>query len=159
MVAGRLAGHMRGKAALTTYNPRMGVASPHGGTTKYADGCRCDACKAAHAERARHDRMKNPNSRGTVTALPARDESLGDNEIAWIRQCELSVAAERNPSIVAQGRSLATLLDDPGCRAIWPATSRQLDKLRLALAGPRRKSKGRLALVESMTGTSNRAAQ
>lgn len=75
--------------------------SPHGGTTKYADGCRCDACKAAHTERARRDRMKNPNARGTViTALPTSQASQaskvwGDNEIAWTKQCELSVAARK----------------------------------------------------------------
>jgi hypothetical protein len=132
------------------------------GLTRYRDGCRCNVCRAAKAEASRRTRAKDPNARAKLstvtpigsTAAPspaATPAGPGANELAWLEQCDLSSAAEKNPSIVAQGRSLASLLDDTSMRAIWPTTSRQLAALRKELAGPRRKSKSRISFISAMT--------
>jgi len=138
----------------------------HGTATMYRNGCRCNDCCASNAKRGRDYRAKNPTRRGTrgarnVVAMPTQPtpqpvpqppNELGDNEAAVIAQCEqLGKAAAEKPSLVAQAKTLARILDRPDLMPMHATTSRQLQALLASLDGPKKKSRGRLAAVQAMT--------
>jgi hypothetical protein len=76
---------------------------------------------------------------------------MGDNELAVIEQVERMPKAPERPSIVAQAKTLARIMDDPALRPMHATTSRQLQALLTSLDGPVRKSRGRLYAVRQMT--------
>lgn len=141
----------------------------------YASGCRCDECRAKHAKRQRDYRAKNAKTRNiphssmrrrtNVIAMPTTQQPqapaalvVGANEAATKAQCEMSKKADEMPSVVQQCISLSRILDDPAQSPMWPTTSRQLQALLTQLAGPKKKSGGRLASVQSMTRRDRRVA-
>jgi hypothetical protein len=152
---------------------------PHGHPIGYKRGCpKCDAAqskksKTPAARRARADarqrqlatrarRLVGTKSEGgNVVALPTRPQTphpaapfkIGENEAAVIEQCANSKLADTKPSIVAQCRALARILDTNELMTIWPRTSSQLQALLKDLDGPKKKTAGgRLAQVSAMAG-------
>jgi hypothetical protein len=75
----------------------------------------------------------------------------GPNEIAVIEQCAAAPKAVDRPATVEQARTLARILDDDDCKAMWPTTSRQLHTLLSSLTAPKVKSGGRLYAIRAMT--------
>lgn len=74
----------------------------------------------------------------------------GANEIAVMAQCEAASKATEKPATVEQARTLAKILDDDDCKAMWPTTSRQLHVLLSSLTPPPGKSKGKLLQIQKM---------
>jgi hypothetical protein len=148
---------------------RLVFVADHGTTTEYRNGCRCQPCRNAEAAKKRRQRasaLTGGATDGAVVRLvlstgqPARKTKavskpkakvVGPNEQAVLDQCAASPLAADQPATVAQAVSLAKILDDEACKAMWPTTSRQLHALMLALRAPQKKSRGRLARVQAMT--------
>ena len=55
---------------------RYGTNAPCGTSTRYYAGCRCDACRAANAERARNYRIHGPYQDPFIHLLWDRDTDL-----------------------------------------------------------------------------------
>lgn len=107
-------------------------------------------------------RLHSVNSTGTeddsgsMTAAEEKDHNRkpGRVERLTAEECEaLSIAQER-PGTVAQALQLARIMDNPKQIGLWPTTSRQLQSILSELRGSsKKKSKGRLARVQSLTAT------
>ena len=82
---------------------------------------------------------------------------VGANEQAVMAQIQAAPKADAAPGTVQQAVTLAKILDDENCKALWPTTSRQLHVLLSSLAPTKTKSKGRLAKVATMTNRSPRS--
>jgi hypothetical protein len=142
------------------------MAQQHGTSTAYRDGCRCPACRAGNTQRGRDYQARRAATQNVVpiaqpktrTSAPP-PEPLGDNELAVIAQCDQLPKAAEKQSIVAQAKALARILDNAELISMWPTTSRQLQSLLATLDGPPRKSRGRLAAVQSMVVQPRKAAQ
>ena len=149
------------------------------GASGYRSGCRCKICCAGNTAQQRKQRAKDITKRSNVVAMKAAQKSksiapvdnpsapataspepkpLGDNKIAVIEELELLPKASERPSIAMQARTLARILDDPDLQPMHATTSRQLQALLAALVGPQKKSRGRLAAVQTMH-MHNRKAQ
>jgi hypothetical protein len=131
--------------------------------------CHCVKCKAAHAAHAREVRARNAQARtrrskskSRVVALSTVPQSVsaapepGENELAVRQQIEDSPRAAEKPGTCSQAITLSKILDNPTYAPMWATTSRQLHALLLSLDGPRRKSTGKLFVVQQMV---RRAAQ
>lgn len=73
----------------------MNLMAEHGTNTRYTnEGCRCDACRAAHTERARFDRatplVKLTKRREVLLARITRDEA----ELRTVEQQLFALAIE-----------------------------------------------------------------
>jgi hypothetical protein len=153
----------------------------------YRRGCRCGPCATVERERVRryrHAKMtggssavvqdtQNSENQSLAAVVPlapaktsrksrAKPAVVGANEAAVMAQCEAALKAADLPGTVEQARTLAKILDDDDCKAMWPTTSRQLHALLLSLAGSKAKSQGRLYAIRKMTnrrGANDEAAQ
>jgi len=137
---------------------------PHG-RRGYRRGCRCGVCRADETQRKREYRAGiPPEQRAVVRLLPTTRQPaaskpkpepeaavMGENEVAVRLQCANSLKAADQPGTVSQAITLAKILDREAFSAMHPTTSRQLQALLTSLAGPKRKSRGRLARVQSLT--------
>lgn len=137
----------------------------HGTRAGYKKGCRCEPCTAANREYFRAYRAAKCTGLATVTPLKAVAAQVsqethrepGPNELAVIEQTAQSAAAAVQPATVAMALTMARVLDDEKSRAMHPQATRQLHALLTSLAPAKRKSRGRLARVQSMTsGTAAR---
>lgn len=138
------------------YNVLMAA---HGTSTEYRNGCRCAVCKAGNTQRQRdYQARRSTPASPNVVEMPGVSRAtpeIGFNEAAVIAQCENAPKAGDLPSIVAQARTLARILDDPSLMTYHATTSRQLQSLLATLQGPPKKSRGRLAAVQAMTANRN----
>jgi hypothetical protein len=153
----------------------MKVFAPHGTLRRYRQGgCddtrggspgagdRCDKCKLAMrefnlGERAgmsgklksvKTEREPEPEEPTSIRSKPRRD--AGDMERSVIEQ--LSAYAKDEPVRVQMAVAAARILDNPDRVALHPPTIRQLEGIVDKLtAGKKKKSRGRLAVVQSMT--------
>jgi len=153
----------------------------HGTRQRYAEGCRCDSCKAAQAKYVRgwKDRKRIEQATGISTKRIERANGTvvlmtgerakpiepqvnppGLVELAVIEECSgLSIAAER-PALVETARTMARILDNPNQLALHPTTSRQLTSILNDLRGQSKKrTRSRLASVQRMVTDSDAAAQ
>ncbi len=95
---------------------------------------------------------------GRKPAKP-KPQAIGTNEQAVLDQAAQLPKADQQPATVQQALTLARLLDDDACKAMWPTTSRQLHVLLLSLAGPKAKSKSRILAIQKMTNRRPRGAE
>jgi hypothetical protein len=117
-------------------------------------------------ERDRVRRWRHARSTGedrslaavVVPLAPAKSKSkraapavIGANEAAVLAQCAAAPKAEAAAATVAQAVTLAKILDDESCKAMWPTTSRQLHVLLSSLSPPPAKSKGKLYAIRKMS--------
>lgn len=93
--------------------------------------------------------MSLPGSRQPTT--PPLPGVIGEVERQTREELELTPKAKERPSIAAQAIVLAQRLDDPAFAAVAATNSRQLQALLKELQGPKRKSGGRLHVVEAMS--------
>jgi hypothetical protein len=140
-------------------------STEHGTSAMYRRGCRCGPCATVERDRVRrwrHTKMTGEDrSLAAVVPLAAKTSRkskragpavVGANEAAVLAQCEAAPKAADAPGTVQQAITLARILDDEDCKAMWPTTSRQLHALLLSLAAPRGKSGGRkLAVIRAMS--------
>jgi hypothetical protein len=91
-------------------------------------------------------------TRGTRAAAKPKVVVIGDHEQAVIDECEgLSLAVER-PAMVMAARNAARIMDNPKQATLHTQASRQMVSILNDLRGnSKKKSKGRLAKVQSMT--------
>jgi hypothetical protein len=151
----------------------MSRKAPHGTRARYAQGCRCAACKAENSSYQRSYRAAKatgtarladkPSDGAKLVAFPRSGQVnqtfqqkpevvVGDNERAVLAQTEASVHAAAQPAAVQQALSMARILDNPDCLAMHPTASRQLQLLLTSLDPPKpQRRKGRLAVVVAMT--------
>jgi hypothetical protein len=142
------------------------MASHIGSESTYRGGCRCVRCKAAHAEKCRHDRARSvkirtrqsrSKSTAKVVAMPTSRQTvvaatvMGENEAAIRQQAENSPRASERPGTVQQCITLSKILDNPEFSPMWAQVSRQIHALLTSLEGSKRKGGNRLAAVVAMT--------
>jgi hypothetical protein len=142
-------------------------SAEHGTSAMYRRGCRCGPCATVERDRVRRWRHKQmtgedqPHAAAVVQLVPAKTTGrkskraapavVGPNEQAVMSQCAAAPKAADLPATVMQAVTLARILDDENCRAMWPTTSRQLHTLLLSLAAPRAKTAGKLYAIKKMT--------
>lgn len=146
---------------------------PHGltGYRKYM--CRCDVCREAnnaygrdqYAKRSAKMRPKRPtnnvtsisSARGKVSQTTQQTNSseqriMGVIEAAVVEETSNNPNAIEHPAMVATACAMARVLDDQKQIAQHATCSRQLTQiLQMLSVGTKKKSKGRLARVTSMT--------
>lgn len=155
----------------------MKVFAPHGTLRRYRQGgCddtrggspgagdRCDKCKLAMREfnlgeragmsgklksvKTQRDAEPDPEEPTPITSKPRRD--AGPMERSVLEQ--LSPYAKDEPVRVQMAVSAARILDNDDRVALHPPTIRQLEGIVDKLtAGKKKKSRGRLAVVQNMT--------
>jgi hypothetical protein len=142
-----------------------------GSTGSYRSGCRLAPCRKANAQYKRKRRTQSvpersktrkptnvvqmPTARAT-TQPAAPDGTPGEQERAVIAQLETIDC--KDVALVARCRKMAEILDDPGQQGHWIQASKSLDAMMTrAQTGRKKKSRGRLASVQAMSG--RRAAQ
>jgi hypothetical protein len=157
---------------------RHQVLQPHGTVKRYRQGCKCDPCRAANAEyqrcfklglkpvgnvspiRGRKPSAQAAAQRAQEKSGPSprvRSGSVGEVERAVRGQ--LKDFAADNPTQVEMAIVAAKILDNPERVALHPTTIRQLGQIVEGLtAGKKKKSRGRLAAVQSMTDRGARKA-
>lgn len=127
----------------------------HGTNSRYAQGCRCDACREGHRLKAReYSQRKSPGQ--LVNSLPpsanAAHVMLLPGPVESGVQAEIGGVADARPGLAAVALAMARLLDDPAARNQAPAAAKTLVSVLDALgkvAAPRRRS--HLAMVREMT--------
>jgi hypothetical protein len=142
---------------------------PHGliGYRKFK--CPCDVCREAnneygrqqYAKRSPAKKPKRPTNvtsigraRGKVSQTTQQQvpKGMGIIEAAVIEETSNLASALDHPAMVATARAMARVLDDQKQITQHATCSRQLTQiLQMLSSGTKKKSKGRLARVTSMT--------
>jgi len=142
------------------------------GASGYRAGCRCVTCTLAESDRKRnyratgngaksvssHDNVSpiRPNITGKPrksarSAGTAPETAIGDVEAGVIDECAALPATGDRPATVWCARRMAQILDQPELITLHARASRELSNILGSLRGPKKKSRGRLAAVASMT--------
>ena len=138
-----------------------------GSRQSYAEGCRCEACKAAQSQYMREwkarkagadieaPRMGRPpkGSSASVTVLPGSlpSGSAGAVEQAVMEELASLTSAETKKGIAAGALAMARILDNPLALAQQPAALARLQSALEELRKGSQKRRGRLASVQAMT--------
>jgi hypothetical protein len=141
------------------------AAKRHGTTGTYRGGCRCRRCKDAESLYQRQRRARNANAQARVPGsnvvaiskstvppqAPEQPREPGEVEKAVREQlASMPKAAERQGEAAACIK-LAALLDDVNYQALAAQNANRLHMLLASLGVARKKSRGRLAAIVSMT--------
>ncbi len=135
------------------------------GTGGYRSGCRCEQCKNAEAARKRRNRADNARARTKgvvklVTQQPAPQIPDEPGPVELGVRARIESMSNSDPGNAAIAIRNAQLCDREDHSALVPQLSRAIGAAFDRMAGPRKKSKsGRLAIVQSYTGTTKAAAQ
>ncbi|BBX38921.1 hypothetical protein [Mycobacterium simiae] len=130
------------------------------GPAGYNRGCRCDICRGAAAAAKARQRAAHPDAPrngADVVPFPAAPVVIGPTEQAVIDECATLPKAAECPTVVAQARKVARAIDNPKQESYISRNSHELrDLMGLLRDRPKKKSGGRLAVVQQM---SRRVAQ
>ena len=137
-----------------------------GSRQSYADGCRCEFCKAAQAQYVRDRKARQAGvdieaprpgrppkgSHATVTALPsARGSGVGPAEQAVLDELALLTSAETRLGTAQAALAMARILDNPLALAQQASAAREMRAALDDLRKGSQKRRGRLASVQAMT--------
>lgn len=157
--------------------PLVDDSIPHGLTGYRKFKCKCDVCLGANRDynneqREKRDRAANKmkpkrptnNVRsigeargGKVSQVTQQQDSgqpraMGVMELAVLEETSGNPKAIEHPAMVQAALAMARVLDDPKQIAQYATCNRQLMHILEAFsAGTKKKSKGRLARVQSLT--------
>jgi hypothetical protein len=121
----------------------------------YRSGCRCAQCRAKETQRQCDYRARRAAAalvKPKLVGLPTNTTPNGPGEVEAATIAETACYAETRPAMVAQAKALGRIIDNESLVSMHPATSRQLQSVLTELhSATKRKAKGRLASVQSMT--------
>jgi len=110
----------------------------HGTDRRYNDGCRCDECRGAHAQKAREYRdrrrrgLTRPALLTAVMSMEREQAGAGPVELAVETEIAGLAAAQERPGLAATALALARLMDGPAVTA-KPAAAQRLIEILNAL--------------------------
>ena len=138
-----------------------------GSRQSYADGCRCEACKAAQAEYMRNWKARKAGfdvdapkpgrppkgSSASVTVLPGSlpSGSGGAAELAVRAELAGLTSAATRLGAVEAALAMARILDNPLALAQQPSAAARLTAILEDLRKGSARRRGRLASVQAMT--------
>jgi len=108
-------------------------------------------CESSPRPTGKADEQVGGAAGASSPAAKTATDALGYNEERNIRQCAKLAGAEDKPALVGYAVTLSRILDDPRLVSMWPTTTTKLASLMRELAGPKSKSRGRLASVQHLT--------
>lgn len=127
---------------------------------RYRRGCRCDGCRKCVAAQRRRQRAAQPDAPRssanilplpTASQTPVDERQIGPVEAAVIAELETLPKTAEFQGLAAAARAVAAAIDDPRQRSYVSRNANSLKDLLLQLRTKRKKSGGRLAVVQQMS--------